>query len=514
MLIMIIAVMLVIAVFGVSIVALTQTSQHSELTANAGSRAHYLAESGLRYAQYVYCTVGWDVADDAPRTLKLNAGDEVEIARKVVFDEEGNIANDTFIATATAHPQTAMEARSRLFASVQSCLPYDPEPEFIDLDSLVGGSEDVVVTQGTVLDGDIILIDANVDIKGSVGGEVIAWDVKFDGQGEVIAGNVIAGGNVAITGGGEVYGDVHANADFDLGGGGIIHGNVYARGRVTIRGSTVLGEVHSCEGTVSTTGSARTGSIRASGNISIGGGSIVDGHADSGASIAVNGEITGEATAWLEITGGGVIRGGTYEGARPAAAICPDPYLIAGRELPVPTEFSAGGTDVNQSTTVPLTPGSYGKVTLGVDGQMHLRGGDYFFESIGLKTRGTLYLDLSSQDDIHVFVSETASFAGQLSVYVSTDGINYGNAFPAGIEVDSALAARVYLESHEAGKNSTAFSLGNDSGWFGSIYTPYGMLDVGNGSQLIGSYYSGGGHNLGNAAEFTHVLPDYFENQE
>lgn len=105
-LISVIIVMLIIAVLGISVSSLTNSSQRSSLSANAGTRAYYLAESGLRYAQQVFHNDGW--AEGQEQTLDLQDGDKVQIIR----------IGNRFWATAIVGLGTAKEARARVPMSV------------------------------------------------------------------------------------------------------------------------------------------------------------------------------------------------------------------------------------------------------------------------------------------------------------------------------------------------------------------------------------------------------------
>lgn len=94
-LISVITVMVIVGVLGVAVISLTQSSQHSSFSSNASSRAYYLAESGLRYAQDIYCKEGWP--DGSQRTLSLENGEKIEVVRE----------DDTFWATAIVDAGTA-----------------------------------------------------------------------------------------------------------------------------------------------------------------------------------------------------------------------------------------------------------------------------------------------------------------------------------------------------------------------------------------------------------------------
>lgn len=348
------------------------------------------------------------------------------------------------------------------------------------------------------------MINADVTIKGSAEGNVLARDVDFNGRGEVVSGDIIADRNVVIRGGGMVFGNIHAGGQVDIGSGGAteVHGNIYARSDIRIQG-TVFGEIHSCEGNISFDGKGSSGSARAAGSIS---GARIDGDADAGGKIS--GTVSGTARAHGTMSGN---IGTIDQDTPPRPPTCPDPYTLGEMDLEAPTDFSAGGhggPNIRKSTDVPLPPGSYGTVVLGSNAALHLQGGTYYFDSVQIGGRTSLYLDLSVRD-IQIFVTDTVSLANIL-IYVSEDGEAYHPAHPAGEHVDYELAAKVFMEIHGTG---TAFSMHNEGQWFGAVYTPYGLLDVGVGAQLIGGYYSGAGHNISNFNELTHVPPNYWANR-
>ena len=115
----------------------------------------------------------------------------------------------------------------------------------------------------------------------------------------------------------------------------------------------------------------------------------------------------------------------------------------------------------------------------------------------------TVKLDLSGTYDIRIFVVGSITFGNDINVLVSTDGSTYTSMAALTEAQWIALGPRVYWESHGN------FSGGNTASWFGTVYTPQGSLAVGNGGFMVGSYYSGGGHNIQGSTVY-HVPANYF----
>ena len=104
-----VGVALLMSVMAASIVSFTRSSQRSFLSANATSRAHYLAESGLRYAQHMFCQEGW--LHGRERTITLPSGDTVEVIRIL----------DQFWATAEVDAATTKQARATVPMPISGC---------------------------------------------------------------------------------------------------------------------------------------------------------------------------------------------------------------------------------------------------------------------------------------------------------------------------------------------------------------------------------------------------------
>jgi cytoskeletal protein CcmA (bactofilin family) len=515
-LISVIAVMLIVGVLGVSVISFTQTSEHSYLSANAGSRAYYLAESGLRYAQQIYCSEGW--LHGRQRTLSLQGGEQVDVVR----------VGGNFWATALVDAGTAQEARARVPMPLSLC-GEDPDADPVD-EFAVFAKNAVSIGTNTVIQGDIAITDDDIDIKGNVDGSVLANDVALTAKGTV-SGDIYAAGEVDITGG-TITGDIHGADGISVtSAGSIVEGWLFSNGTINIGGGAIIrGHIHACGADVYIGGNgtiigteANPIEIRTTGSVYLSGSAVVTGVVYAGAAIQMTGSamIDGDAYA-----GGAIIKGtnnsitGTAWQFSPTyleKPVCPDLANLEDLKLPDATVFKAGGSTINVrsgTSKVPtrhvLPPGTYGSLTSPNNPQGYTRlylnagssgHGNYYFNTVSFGSKTALYLNLSGTYDIRIFVVGDVAIQSGLTVFVSTDGTTYLPMADAAI--DPQVAARVYWES------LGSFNLGSESKWFGSVYTPSKNLSVGNTSYLIGSYYSGGEHNIVGST-VVHVAPNYF----
>ncbi len=526
-LVSVVVVMLIMGVLGVSLVSFNRTSTHSYLSANSGSRAYYLAESGLRYAQKVYCDEGW--LHGRKRTLSLQAGDQVDVIR----------LGDTFWATAVVDIGTAKEGRARVPMALSACgtnPPENPRPVLID-EFAVFGDVGIALGKNTLIEGDVAITNDDVAIRGDVDGSVLARNVVLTGQGSVtgieVSGGIYSSGTVDIISG-TVSGDIQsANGISVRSTRSIVKGWLFSNGAIDLGGgSTVLGHVHSCGADVTiggnntVIGTAGTPiEIRTTGNVYISGSARVTGIVYAGGDIEISGSarIIGDAYAGGTISKESNMITGTALQNSPTyleQPICPYLANLEGLVLPDASEFTAGGDDVNipgGSSDSPskryLTPGTYGHVDSPNNPQgytsLFLNAGTtghgiYYLDSATFGSKTALHLNLSGTYDIRVFVVGDVDIGSSLETFVSTDGTNY---LPiSDVAVDPELAARVYWEPHGD------FDLQSGAKWFGSVYTPFGNLSIGNSGQLFGSYYSGDGHDI-IASTIVHVPPNYFSEQ-
>ena len=508
----IVVAMLILGVLGTALVSFSRSSEHSYLSANSKSRAYYLAESGLRYAQKVFCEEGW--LHGRERTLTFDGGDRVEIIR---------IAG-TFWATATVDAGTAKQARASIPMPLSSCgddPDIDSPPITID-EFAIFGDIGIALGNNMIVEGNVAIIDDNVEIQGDIDGNVLAHDVEFTAHG-VVSGSIFASGSVDIRVG-TVNGDIHAQNSVTLRSTNatVFEGWVFSiAGPVTLEGkSQVRGHVHACDGDVFLGGTASVGTaanpaeIRASGDVSLSGSSIVYGDIHAGGSVNVgSGTVVGNIYAGGFISSGSVL-GQTFSRSPGFVkeAICPDLTSLEDLILPEATVFSTGGNDIilkkNQSNY--LLPGSYGTIFSANNAQdrtyLYLNAGatdhgEYYFDEVDVGRNMTFYFDLSGTFDIRIFVEGDINVGSDLNLFISEDGSNY---LPiSSPDLDTELASRVYWETKED------FDLGSTI-WWGSVYTPNGSLSVGNSSYLVGSFWSGGGHSF-QGSTIVHVEPNYFD---
>lgn len=508
-LISLIAVMLFMGILGASVISLTRTSEHSYLTANSGSRAYYLAESGLRYAQQVYCSDdGW--LHGRQQTLTLQSSEQVDIIR----------IGDFFWATAIVHAGTAMEARARVPMPVSPC-GGDPTVGTPNEFALLGESA-INLRIFALIQGDIAIAGDDVDVQGVVDGNIFAKDVTASAfSWATVTGDIFASGMVDLWTG-SFQGDIHSEEGIRLTGGlSVIRGWLFSNGTIEVdRYARVRGHIHSCGGDVSIGGNATIGTasdpveIRAAGDVIISSNATVYGDVHAGGTISLDGTIVGNAYAGGAITNTGSISG-TEMNLSPNLVkepICPNLEALDEISLPDATVFTAGGSDVSlpggESTVLP--PGSYGALSSpsnSRDTRLYLNAGatdhgNYYFDSVNMGRRMALYLNLSGSYDIRIFVEGNVEADWQQGVFISTDGTNYVRMTDSSL--DPQTAARVYWESHGD------YTLLGFSGWFGSVYTPYGYLSVAVGSNLYGSFFSGGGHRI-SASRILHIPPNYFD---
>lgn len=507
-----IGVALLMSVMAASIVSFTRSSQRSHLSANATSRAHYLAESGIRYAQYIFCREGWQ--HGRQRTLTLPSGDTVEVIRIL----------DNFWATAEVDAGSSKQARATVPMPISGC---EDEPFTNNRgpdDFAIFGDSDLTVDHNTPVAGAVAVIDEDLDIRGNVGGDIIARNLMFNGTSS-LEGTVYASGVVDITNGG-VVGDVNAAGTITvLSASSVVGGWIFSEQSVQIiQGASVSGHIHAAGGDVLVTGGARVGSpsdpveVRAAGNVILEGSGTIYGDVYAGGSVTLTGgtRIIGNIFAGGSIssTNGTTISGSTISNS-PSFVEAPLPAdltPINELELPEPTEFSAGGENyfMGQRQSLTLDPGSYGAVS----GQHYVGGStlnlksgttqdaNYFFTDLTLGQALTLNLDMSGPKELRIFVTGDVLGRGDLRVNVSTNGSTY---LPiANSSVDPQIASRIYLET------KGDFHIGFSSTWFGTVYTPNGNLSTAFGANLVGSYISGGTHNI-TGARVTHVPTSFFD---
>ena len=508
-----VGVALLMSVMAASIVSFTRSSQRSFLSANATSRAHYLAESGLRYAQHMFCQEGW--LHGRERTITLPSGDTVEVIRIL----------DQFWATAEVDAATTKQARATVPMPISGCQDEPFTPRRGPDDFVIFGDAQLTVDHSSPVDGNVAVIGEDINIQGNVNGDVIARNIEFNGVSS-LEGTIFSSGQVDITNGG-VVGDVNAAGTVTvLAASSVIGGWIFSEQSVrVIQGANVAGHVHAAGGDVLVTGGASIGSagnpveVRAAGNVILEGSGTIYGDIYASGNVSLTGgtKIFGNIFAGGSITSTtGTTISGTQTPNSPSFIEAPLPAdltPIDELELPEATEFSAGGDSffMRQNETLALEPGSYGSLGgqhyVGSNSSLTLKSGEtadanYFFTDLALGQAINLNLDMSGPHELRIFVEGDVVARGALRVNVSTDGTSYLPITHS--SVDPEIASRIYLET------KGDFHIGFSSQWFGSVFTPNGNLSTAFGAYLVGSYISGGRHGL-TGATITHVPTFFFD---
>ena len=488
----------VLGALGLSMVSLTNATDRSHLTANAGSRAYYLAESGLDYAEAVYRSEGW--LHGRERSLTLMSGESVDVIR--LFDN--------FLANSTADPATVRQARTEVPAAVDLTSDAPFQTPRAAGDFVIFGEDDYTTHSSTDIFGSVGLTEGHLRLNGDVDGDILASRVTFDAI-ATVDGSIFSGSTVDIRNG-SVTGDIHGVGPITMQANTtLVGGWIFSETSVhIIQGAGAAGNIHAANGDVTVTGGASIGSssqpveVRASGNVILQGSGTIHGDVYAGGSVTLTGgtRIFGDIYAGGSVShSNGTIISGTVLPNSPDAVRPPIPPHLAvldGLALPEPAQFSSGGSNhqTRQGTSSTLSPGSHGHLQAsGYNGgaELTLNGSStghalYFFDSVTLGQAITLKLDLSGSNDIRIFVNGNIRGNGDLRIQVSTDGVNYNDISSS--RVDPQLASRVYWEA--TGDFHLAFS----SRWFGTVYTPNGRITTAFGPTMIGEFLAKEGHFL------------------
>jgi predicted acyltransferase (DUF342 family) len=302
---------------------------------------------------------------------------------------------------------------------------------------LIGSNKDVFVGTFSQLAG---ATGGGSFINGPLGGVTVSGPVTFNN-------------NVTINFSSSVSGPINAGGTVFLGGNSSSYGPVTARGSVTADFPVTI-----------------NGNVLTGGNYTMGPFGLVKGNVTANGSITLNGsQVTGLVT--------------------PNAMVNVTPLAFSPVTVPGADKFSAGGQDVvlGNLQSIALSPGSYGKLSLGGSNNVQFRSGDYFFTSIESRLpfnfANSLSFDLTN-GPVNIFVT------GKIDLGTGTGGNIFVNGVPAFVglgspnpAVNQALAGDVFLET-----------LGTFTGngvFFGTIFAPDGDINP-TGLNVIGSLIAGG----------------------
>ncbi|MEF3697947.1 hypothetical protein [Desulfolutivibrio sp.] len=370
-------------------------------------------------------------------------------------------------------------------------LPDDPDDPTAPIAPDEMGRMTPTVVNRSKLDTGVYGDTVTLGNEASVKGDVISLSWVNIGNMAAVGGDVCAGGDVTLSNQASVAGDINTPGNVTIGSNAaIVKGSIYAGGKVTLNSSAqVLGEIHAAGNVDLNWSSTVGGGVFTYGNVTVANAAKVQGDVNAGGKITVNwgGTIVGDARAGgkADINSGATVGSASSYVAAPPRLTPTAPTACAEVETPPLQTFSAGTTPVSaqyekypSSPGKDLPPGTYGALDIAGKNILTLHGGAYTFQSMSVAWLHTLQLDLSG-DDITIFVVGDVSYGGDVTINVSSDGVNYGTMW----YVDPALAAKVYLETHGN------FVSGEQGKWFGTVLAkknivfsggkdPYGRVKV------------------------------------
>lgn len=514
-LVYIIALMTMVAAMGAGVAVMTPTASLTSLEENKKQEAYFAAMSGERFAEAVraYYTsetvavsLGCDetaITTSILNTLNASPGYNISSTGRFSVSASAVSASSYRINSVTGSawfPNKGIDAGFVALNDAAGVLPIIsiPKPTWGGCPSTQSPASQYVLYTGDGyidtgwldnVDGDIYGGDVEVDTGSSVsgnvtskgevtvsylayvGGDICAQDRVWLGTGAQVGGTITTQGNVALEWFNET-GSIYSGGTVVVGGDSTINGDIHAQGNVTIEyDSTVNGSIYT-KGTVTIDEAATvTGSVHAGSTIRVKWHGRIQGNAYAGGSITVDsgGQIVGTQAS------GALAPPRILPTAPSACAVVPEPTLAT---------YSAGASDVNVSwgDSRVINPGSYRDLNAGGSNTITLKGGTYYFRRIDIDWGSTLRFDLSG-GDVLIFVTDYARFDGSMAVRVSTNGSSYSSM----TSVDSQLAAKVYLETHNY------FRIDWDSDWFGTILAK-NDIDFNGAIRLIGAYATVDGH--------------------
>ena len=284
-------------------------------------------------------------------------------------------------------------------------------------------------------------IGVNVTVNGNIGSN---QDVVM-AQDSSVTGNVFAGGRYDggqnITVGGNVVANLHSEVN------GFIAGDFHS-GSATGATPTItmlLQSQSGVGGSVFTKNDLRFGQNN---GISIGGNATVGGAIQNQGTNTIGGTTTTGSTAGLQSWGGVAI--------------------------PAATAFVANQNNANDQTCtgictqLTLAPSltNYSDLDIGQFKKLFLSSGDYIFKSINVNQGLELYLDLSTNQPLNIFVEGIANFGQDQTVFIRRPGDPVGTytRFDLLSAVDQGLASLVYLETR------ASFNINQNSQWVGTVF--------------------------------------------
>ncbi|KUG27908.1 hypothetical protein ASZ90_002238 [hydrocarbon metagenome] len=490
----------------------SSSSSTSQLANTRAEQAYYAALAGQEYVeqQHRYHEGNPDNLDSASAFAKLlnalqeNGGERsLDSSRRFTVTLTDISSSSPYLYTASILgsyvdaqgniTESYRIAQTRAGSADDPFTPADPDsgdPSGTIAPDEIGRMTPTVVNKAK-LDTGVYGENVTLGNEASVKGDIISLSWVMIGNKAAVGGDVCAGGDVTLENESTVGGDINTPGNITIGSNNaIVKGSVYAGGKVTLNSSAqVLGDIHAGGNVDLNWSSTVGGGVITYGNVTVANAAKVQGNVDAGGKITVNwgGTIVGDAIAGgkAEINSGGSARSASSNVSAPPRLTPTAPTACAEVEKPPLQTFSAGTTPVSAqygkytlSPGMSLSPGTYGILDIAGKNILTLHGGTYTFTSMSVAWLHTLQLDLSGSD-ITIFVVGDVSYGGDVTINVSSDGVNYDTMW----NVDPALAAKVYLETHGN------FTSGEQGKWFGTILAknniaftggkdPYGRVKV------------------------------------
>ncbi|MGN6399881.1 MAG: MBG domain-containing protein [Flavisolibacter sp.] len=266
----------------------------------------------------------------------------------------------------------------------------------------------------------------------------------------------------------------------------------------TTGNSTIAGDIYSGGQINLSNSNTITGSLWAANNNNAQGNILQTG---SNAAITGNATVKGSVLISGGFITGSVTLSGTYSGPAPGGGIQSNPTFKVLPSLPLVSTISVGSHNITNSQ--PITSGSYGDVLLSGNKTLTFSGGgNYYFKSI------------KNSGNFNNFVFDFQNDANAvIRIYVQGDVDLYklNITFPNGGD-----ASHVYMEAQGNGATSvdkaTAWSISNGASgnkrsiWYGTVYTPNGNINVGQGAseaKVVGALWSGKAINVQSGVSMT-----------
>ena len=285
----------------------------------------------------------------------------------------------------------------------------------------------------------------------------------FSGGALTTLGSETINGPVVANGGGNFGAFVNVNGSLDVAGDATFTNGPTINGNVTTGGSLTYG-----------VGGTITGTVKAGKDFTQGGLATVNGNVYANHNADVEAAVNGNVIYGNALTVGVF---GSISGARTQGTVSVAPARFAPIAVRPADYFLTGGANVTSGGTLaaPLAPGKYGALTLGNFGDLFLKPGNYYFDSVTLTGSDTIHLlNLTANNRVRIFVS---------------GAVNIGNFVGTKVNESSISAANQGLASQVLWETKGGFNSASDQ--FGSVFAPNANITFGNFDTIYGALVSG-----------------------